>query len=605
MISIFLNFIKKFFCCSKNTSGCDSNISGVAFQTIPYILKSFGYTSLFKRVQDGVSTKRISYFVMGSAEAFEEAETTEELSPQDSPHIIPEHSDPTSLSASANVDRSCVNKLGFPSVPLVLSILIEIKDILSEELPPHITVSAVIIEAFEYTIKHLSKLSSMRMAVEMITNQILENDSKSLIGAFEIIEDIFKKCPRAAAYQISAVNLIRTTCSSMRDASQSLKSRFLDAINENTQKLLQDPVYSLIPGVLELNGYSVSFEELKIKEEPLVTVVKELASMDCALKSKASTGSDPQANGAIIDGTRDPLSRPSGTTFEIPSSESSVATGMIPEALQPAVTTPVSHAAGSRISSVKSCDIVASQASSMENQMENTISEDELQILGSLGTGAFGVVLSANYCGKQVALKMLSSYLNEDSIKVFDSKVRTLMRCCKHENIVFFLGIFKSSSRSPVAQVGYLCELADMGSLFAYIENLRREMTGVHMLSFSKDIAAGMEYLISLDIVHRDLKSPNILIFSSHSTLPRAKICNFRLSRDVYQTIVVSTMQGSSCWMATENIEHQKVNKKTDVYSFGIVLWEMITRCTPYRGKILAFVSNVQCCKPWSTTPCS
>lgn len=214
------------------------------------------------------------------------------------------------------------------------------------------------------------------------------------------------------------------------------------------------------------------------------------------------------------------------------------------------------------------------------------VNDDEIQILGTLGKGAFGVVHSANYLGRQVALKVSSDLLSPKELQTFESEVSILIRC-KHANIVSYLGRYQSSKEG---QVGYLCELADFGSLDTYLAKPYREVTGAHVLSFSRDIAAGMEYLISLDIIHRDLKSLNILLFSVLNSLPRAKICDFGLSRQGSQTMMV-TFAGSLCWTAPEFLKDHLVNKKTDVYSFGIVVWEIITRCMPYHGFGFGFVA--------------
>ncbi len=136
------------------------------------------------------------------------------------------------------------------------------------------------------------------------------------------------------------------------------------------------------------------------------------------------------------------------------------------------------------------------------------------------------------------------------------------------------------------------------------------------MLSFARDIAQGMQFLVKNDIIHRDLKSPNILVFSNpDSPIPICKICDFgyviplalwpiivdyyvmcesyelfqgcrllcvaRLVKFTNHTMQV-TFAGTIAWIAPEMLSTQKVNSKTDVYSFAIVLWELITRAPPF-----------------------
>ena len=100
------------------------------------------------------------------------------------------------------------------------------------------------------------------------------------------------------------------------------------------------------------------------------------------------------------------------------------------------------------------------------------------------------MVHSANHNGKQVALKVSNDLLSGKELAVFLTKVKTILNLCvmqtfeaevailikcRHANIVEYLGRFQSSKEG---QVGYLCELADMGSLDSYLANSKREMSG-------------------------------------------------------------------------------------------------------------------------------
>lgn len=112
------------------------------------------------------------------------------------------------------------------------------------------------------------------------------------------------------------------------------------------------------------------------------------------------------------------------------------------------------------------------------------------------------------------------------------------------------------------------------------------------MLSFCLDIANGMDFLTrECGIIHRDLKSLNVLMFSTPS-FPRCKICDFGLSREGSTTMQV-TFAGSVCWTPPEFLKAHTVSHKTDVYSFGIVAWEIITRCMPYNGMMHICVRHI------------
>lgn len=97
-----------------------------------------------------------------------------------------------------------------------------------------------------------------------------------------------------------------------------------------------------------------------------------------------------------------------------------------------------------------------------------------------------------------------------------------------------------------------------------------------------KDVAMGMNYLHLCSVIHRDLKSGNILI-DSHGLV---KISDFGLSclLDNGSTSDLTAETGTYRWMAPEVIRHEPYSSKADVYSFGIVLWEMIAKDQPFRG---------------------
>lgn len=93
-------------------------------------------------------------------------------------------------------------------------------------------------------------------------------------------------------------------------------------------------------------------------------------------------------------------------------------------------------------------------------------------------------------------------------------------------------------------------------------------------------MARGMEYLQSLGFIHRDLKSDNLLIATDKSI----KIADFGVARIEVQTEGMTPETGTYRWMAPEMIQHRPYNFKVDVYSFGIVLWELITGMLPFQN---------------------
>jgi len=100
--------------------------------------------------------------------------------------------------------------------------------------------------------------------------------------------------------------------------------------------------------------------------------------------------------------------------------------------------------------------------------------------------------------------------------------------------------------------------------------------------------AQGMAYLHSGDppVLHRDLKSANLLLTESYT----AKVCDFGLSRLKSQERSMTGNCGTVQWMAPEVLANMKYNEKADIYSFGIICWELLSRECPYDG-----MSAIQC----------
>ncbi|VDK66513.1 unnamed protein product, partial [Cylicostephanus goldi] len=99
--------------------------------------------------------------------------------------------------------------------------------------------------------------------------------------------------------------------------------------------------------------------------------------------------------------------------------------------------------------------------------------------------------------------------------------------------------------------------------------------------SWSRQIAKGMEYLHENKVIHRDLKSANIL-FDKEGVV---KICDFGTShQQKKQTSTVMSFCGTVSWMAPEMIRKQPCCEKVDVFSYGVVLWELLTREQPYKN---------------------
>lgn len=125
-------------------------------------------------------------------------------------------------------------------------------------------------------------------------------------------------------------------------------------------------------------------------------------------------------------------------------------------------------------------------------------------------------------------------------------------------------------------------EYCPNGQLFSYLNNTKQKtvLRPAKMMDWAKQIAKGMHYLHNNKIIHRDLKSPNILI-SYNNVL---KISDFGASRNLDEKSTIMSFKGTIAWMAPEVIRNEACSEKVDIYSFGVVLWELLTREIPYKN---------------------
>lgn len=240
-------------------------------------------------------------------------------------------------------------------------------------------------------------------------------------------------------------------------------------------------------------------------------------------------------------------------------------------------------ASGSTIKDVSS-SLIASVISSFGNdgsslQAVPSIAIDaNVKILSLLGRGGFGVVHRVGYEGKEVALKVTQVSYDPDIKETIEVEVE-ILSSIHHPNIVAFISRYISSS-----QIGYLCEMAEYGSLHDCLVEPENIFTTETILSFALDVAQGMEHLHGNGILHLDLKPENILLFLNPvSDIPVCKICDFGLSKKSVDAIEVGVLGGTFAYIAPELMRRQAATIKSDVYSYAILIWALVTRCVPFQ----------------------
>uniref|UniRef100_H2Y4J4 Mitogen-activated protein kinase kinase kinase 7 n=1 Tax=Ciona savignyi TaxID=51511 RepID=H2Y4J4_CIOSA len=215
--------------------------------------------------------------------------------------------------------------------------------------------------------------------------------------------------------------------------------------------------------------------------------------------------------------------------------------------------------------------VMASPAMERNPCFIEEIDNTEMELRDVVGKGSFGVVYMAIWRTIRVAVKMIES---ESERIAFMTEFRQLSRVC-HPNIIRLYG----ACRNPVSLV---MEFAECGSLYNLLHGPGNQphYSSGHAMSWCLQCANGVQYLHNMkpkSLIHRDLKPPNLLLTNKGTVL---KICDFGTACD--QHTHMTNNKGSAAWMAPEVFEGCQYSEKCDVFSWGIILWEVLTRRKPF-----------------------
>ncbi|XP_011299586.1 mitogen-activated protein kinase kinase kinase 13 isoform X2 [Fopius arisanus] len=181
-----------------------------------------------------------------------------------------------------------------------------------------------------------------------------------------------------------------------------------------------------------------------------------------------------------------------------------------------------------------------------------------------LGSGAQGAVFRGLLNKEIVAVKKVREPRETD--------IRHL-RKLNHPNVVKFRGV---CTQAPCYCI--VMEYCPYGPLYDLLRG-GEKVPPPRLVSWSKQIAAGMAYLHAHKIVHRDLKSPNVLIGQGEVV----KISDFGTSRELIEKSTRMSFAGTVAWMAPEIIRNEPCSEKVDIWSYGVVLWELLSGEVPYK----------------------
>lgn len=201
------------------------------------------------------------------------------------------------------------------------------------------------------------------------------------------------------------------------------------------------------------------------------------------------------------------------------------------------------------------------------------------QIIEELGHGGMGIVYKAldTKIGEKIALKLIKPEIGLDkkTIERFNNELK-LARKIRHKNVcqMFDLGEEKGAYFITM-------EYVHGEDLKQLIRKVGRLSAGQAIL-VAKQVCEGLEEAHRLGVVHRDLKPQNIMVDQEGN----ARIMDFGIARSLHARGITGAgvMIGMPEYMSPEQVEGKEVDQRSDFYSLGVILYEMVTGRVPFEG---------------------
>ena len=208
---------------------------------------------------------------------------------------------------------------------------------------------------------------------------------------------------------------------------------------------------------------------------------------------------------------------------------------------------------------------------------------DEIKIFKKIGEGGFGQVFLGLWNQKTVAIKKFTPKEKINIKNILNKFIReiNIISNLRHPNIVLYIGASLNGNNYYM-----VTEHIPNGNLFEFLhnsnDNISKRIDDKLQIQIAYEIAIAMKYLHSRNITHCDMKSSNILLDENY----HVKISDFGLSRmvNILNINEIKGKFGTTHWMPPEIMKAKKYEEASDVFSYGMILWEMMTGKVPYYG---------------------
>ncbi|KAF5455708.1 hypothetical protein F2P56_025256 [Juglans regia] len=192
----------------------------------------------------------------------------------------------------------------------------------------------------------------------------------------------------------------------------------------------------------------------------------------------------------------------------------------------------------------------------------------QLKYEKKIASVSFCDLYKGTFCNQDVAIKVLRAEHKDINImREFTQEVH-IMRNIRHNNVIQFIG---ACLRTPNPCL--VMEYMSGGSMHDFLHKQKDVLTLQYLINVAIGASEGMKFLHQNNIIHRDLKAANLLMDGNGVV----KVSDFGVARMQDQSGVMTSETGTYRWMAPELIEHKLYDHKVDVFSFGVLLWELLT----------------------------